>query len=60
MDVICKIKERSQPSQGIIEVRSDYKDNYEAIIIFEDKEFIVSIDELISALNKVKLNCFGE
>ncbi len=60
MDVICKLNERSQPSQGIIEVRSDYRDNNRAVISFKDENFVINIDEFISALNKVKLNCFGE
>ena len=60
MDVICKLNERSQPSRGKIEVSNDYRDSNRAVISFNDDFFIVNIDEFISALNKVKLNCFGE
>ena len=60
MDVICKIKERSPQSQGIIEIRNDYRDNNRAVILFKEEDFVVNIDEFISDLNKVKLNCFGE
>lgn len=60
MDVICILRERSNKSNKTIEIKNDYRDNNLAIITYEDSQFVVSIDEFISALNKVKLNCFGE
>ena len=59
MKVTIEIHDYSDPAQPCIRVHSLWHDGSKAILEVDGKNYTVLIDELISALQKVKLNIFG-
>ena len=60
MKVTCEIEERSKSGKKPFILKSYRYDGEKAVLVVEDEEYIIQIDEFISALEKVKLNVFGE
>lgn len=60
MKVTCEIEERSKSGKEPFILKSYMYDGEKAVLVVDNEEYIIQIDEFISALNKVKLNVFGE
>lgn len=59
MKVTIEIRDYSNPAQPCIRVHSAWYDGEKVELEIDGKRYIVIADELISAINKAKLNIFG-
>ena len=59
MKVTIEIKDYSNPAQPNIRVHSAWHGGDNAELEIDGKRYTVNADELISALQKAKLNVFG-
>lgn len=59
MQVTVDITDYSNPAQPGIRIHNAWCDGSKAELEIDGKRYRVSIDEMISALQKVRLNSFG-
>lgn len=59
MKVTCEIKDYSNPTKPNIKIHNAWNDSNKVEIEINNEKYIVVADEMISAINRAKLNCFG-
>lgn len=60
MRVTCEINDYSNPAKPCIKIHNSWRDGEKVELEISGERYVVKADELISAINRAKLNCFGE
>lgn len=60
MKVTCEINDYSKPAQPCIKIHNAWGDSGKVELEIKGERYVVKADELISAVIRAKLNCFGE
>lgn len=59
MKVTCEVKDYSNPAKSSIKVHNAWNDSSKVEIEINGERYLVVADEMISAISRAKLNCFG-
>lgn len=59
MTVTCEIKDYSNPAKPKIKIHNAWNDSDKVEIEINGERYTVVADEMISAINRAKLNYFG-
>ena len=59
MKVTCEIKDYSNPAKPNIKIHNAWSDSNKVEIEINGEKYIVVANEMISAIKRATLNCFG-